>query len=189
MKLVFFNRYYWPDRSATSQLLTDLATALAAGGHEVLVVTGDREMDAGASRLPRQEREAGVEICRLRASAVARFGLFGRALDYVGFYAAAVWFALRHVHRGDIVIAKTDPPRQGTVLYVTAEVIRQVAILAQPFVPASAAKLLDLLAIPADERHFAALGGAHRIAPGTTLPAPAGVFPRYVEPEGGGAGA
>jgi methionyl-tRNA synthetase len=71
------------------------------------------------------------------------------------------------------------------VLYVTAEVIRQVAILAQPFMPVSAGKLLDLLAIPEGERSFAQLGGAHRIAPGSKLPAPAPVFPRYVEPEGG----
>jgi methionyl-tRNA synthetase len=80
-------------------------------------------------------------------------------------------------------LAKTDPVRQGTVLYVTAEVIRQVAILVQPCIPASAAKLLDLLAIPAAERQFSALGGSQRIAPGGRLPAPAPVFPRYVEPE------
>ena len=80
-------------------------------------------------------------------------------------------------------LAKTDPARQGTVLYVTAEVIRQVAILAQPFMPASAGKLLDLLAVPAGERGFAHLGGERRIAPGSTLPAPAPVFPRYVESE------
>jgi methionyl-tRNA synthetase len=71
----------------------------------------------------------------------------------------------------------------GTILYVTAEVIRQVAILAQPVMPASAAKLLDLLAVPADERDFSRLGGAHRLAAGTTLPPPSGIFPRYVEPE------
>jgi methionyl-tRNA synthetase len=80
-------------------------------------------------------------------------------------------------------LAKTDPAKQGTVLYVTAEVIRQVAILAQPFMPASAGRLLDLLAVPEGERSFAALDGAHRLAPGTALPAPSGVFPRYVEPE------
>jgi methionyl-tRNA synthetase len=80
-------------------------------------------------------------------------------------------------------LAKTDPAKQGTVLYVTAEVIRQVAILAQPFIPASAGKLLDLLAVPESERSFAALGSAHRLAPGTPLPAPSGVFPRYVDPE------
>src|SRR5215470_11477046 len=77
-------------------------------------------------------------------------------------------------------LAKTDPVRQATVLYVTAEVIRQVAILALPFIPASAGKLLDLLAIPAAERSFSALGGGRRIA-SRPLPAPAPVFPRYVE--------
>jgi methionyl-tRNA synthetase len=80
-------------------------------------------------------------------------------------------------------LAKTDPARQGTVLYVTAEVLRQVAILALPFMPGSAGKLLDLLAVPADERVFSFLGGAHRLAAGVKLPAPAAVFPRYVEAE------
>jgi methionyl-tRNA synthetase len=81
-------------------------------------------------------------------------------------------------------LAKTNPQRQGTVLYVTAEVLRQIAILALPFMPSSAAKLLDLLAAPANERVFAFLDGSHRIAAGAKLPAPAAVFPRYVEPEG-----
>ena len=80
-------------------------------------------------------------------------------------------------------LAKTDPKRQGTVLYVTAEIIRQVAILAQPVVPEAAAKLLDLLAVPKTERNFAMLGGSKRLAPGSSLPAPSGVFPRYVEPD------
>jgi methionyl-tRNA synthetase len=81
-------------------------------------------------------------------------------------------------------LAKTDPARQGTVLYVTAEVLRQIAILALPFMPASAAKLLDLLAVPEAERNFAFLGGQHRLAAGAKLPAPTAVFPRYVDSEG-----
>jgi methionyl-tRNA synthetase len=89
------------------------------------------------------------------------------------FTAAAPW-----------ALAKTDPQRQGTVLYVTAEVLRQVAILTLPFMPALAGKLLDLLAVPAPERFFSFVGGAHRIAAGARLPAPAPVFPRYVEVEG-----
>ena len=81
-------------------------------------------------------------------------------------------------------LAKTDPARQGTVLYVTAEVLRQVAILAQPFVPASAGKLLDVLGVPPGERSFDRLGkAATRLAAGAALPAPAPIFPRYVEPE------
>jgi len=101
----------------------------------------------------------------------------------------AVWAAVAEANRyfaGEApwALAKTDPARQGTVLYVTAEAIRQVAILAQPFVPNSAEKLLDLLAVPAAERDFSALGGAQRIAAGAQLPAPTPVFPRYVDSEG-----
>jgi methionyl-tRNA synthetase len=101
----------------------------------------------------------------------------------------AIWTVVADANRyfaGEApwALAKTDPARQGTVLYVTAEVLRQIAILAQPFMPASSGKLLDLLAVPDGERTFAYLGGKHRIAPGAKLPAPAAVFPRYVEPEG-----
>jgi methionyl-tRNA synthetase len=80
-------------------------------------------------------------------------------------------------------LKKTDPARMGTVLYVTAEVVRQIAILLQPFVPDSADKLLDRVAAPADKRDFAALGEAGRLVPGTPLEAPTPVFPRYVAPE------
>ena len=63
------------------------------------------------------------------------------------------------------------------------EVIRQIAILTQPVMPSAAEKLLDSLGIPRGEaRTFATLGGETRIAPGTTLPAPQAVFPRYIEP-------
>jgi methionyl-tRNA synthetase len=99
----------------------------------------------------------------------------------------AVWAVVADANRyfaGEApwALAKTDPVRQGTVLHTTAEVIRQVAILAQPFMPKSSAKMLDLLAIPPAQRDFAALGGSTRIAAGSKLPAPVPVFPRYVEP-------
>ncbi len=99
----------------------------------------------------------------------------------------AVWAVVAEANRyfaGEApwALAKTDPQRQRTVLYVTAEVLRQVAILAQPVMPESAARLLDSLGVPAHLRDFAALGGATRIAAGTILPAPTPIFPRYVEP-------
>ncbi|MGB3867016.1 MAG: methionine--tRNA ligase, partial [Xanthobacteraceae bacterium] len=100
----------------------------------------------------------------------------------------AVWEVVAEANRyfaGEApwVLAKTDPARQRTVLYVTAEVLRQIAILAQPVMPAAGGRLLDLLGVPADGRDFAQLGGAVRIAPGTVLPQPTPVFPRYVEPK------
>jgi methionyl-tRNA synthetase len=100
----------------------------------------------------------------------------------------AVWAVVAEANRyfaGEApwALAKTDPARQGTVLYVTAEVVRQIAILTQPVMPQASEKLLDSLGIPHGEaRMFAALGGETRIAPGTMLPAPQAVFPRYIEP-------
>jgi methionyl-tRNA synthetase len=100
---------------------------------------------------------------------------------------SAVWAVVADANRyfaGEApwALAKTDPVRQGTVLYVTAEVLRQIAILAQPFMPESAARLLDLLGVPTAERNFSFLGGAYRVAAGAEVPTPAPVFPRYVEP-------
>jgi methionyl-tRNA synthetase len=99
----------------------------------------------------------------------------------------AVWAVVAEANRyfaGEApwALAKTDPARQGTVLYVTAEVVRQIAILTQFAMPEASAKLLDILGIPSEieSRNFAAL--AARIKPGTVLPAPAPVFPRYIEP-------
>jgi len=89
-------------------------------------------------------------------------------------------------------LAKSDPARMRLVLYVTLEALRISAILLQPIMPASMGKLLDLIGVPADRRTFAALeagdaagqlGAPHRLEAGRALPAPAPIFPRYVEPE------
>jgi len=78
-------------------------------------------------------------------------------------------------------LKKTDPARMATVLYVLAETVRNIAILAQPIMPDAIAKMLDQLAVPGDARTFAALGETGALKPGTALPKPEGVFPRYVE--------
>jgi methionyl-tRNA synthetase len=76
-------------------------------------------------------------------------------------------------------LKKTDPARMETVLYVTAEVLRMVGVLVQPYVPESAAKLLDFLAVDEKARDFASYTA--RLVSGTPLPAPAAIFPRFVE--------
>src|SRR5579875_1987673 len=73
--------------------------------------------------------------------------------------------------------SEADQSRFRTVLYTTIEVVRIAALLIQPVLPESAGKLLDLLAQPTDQRTFAAVGA--RLSPGSVLPPPAGVFPRY----------
>lgn len=77
-------------------------------------------------------------------------------------------------------LKKTDPARMETVLYVTAEVLRIIGIMVQPYMPASAASLLQLLSVDTNAS-FADLG--KRLVSGTPLPAPAPIFPRYVDEE------
>jgi methionyl-tRNA synthetase len=78
-------------------------------------------------------------------------------------------------------LKKTDPTRMGTVLYVAAEALRNIAILAQPVIPSAAGKLLDMLGVAADARDFGSLGEAGRLTAGTAIAQPQGLFPRFVE--------
>jgi methionyl-tRNA synthetase len=117
------------------------------------------------------------------------YALARAAMDKQGIKAwlDAAWAV---VSEGDRYFAAEKPfdktlseERRGTILYVAAELVRHVAILAQPAMPVSCSKILDLLAVPADQRTFGYLGEKGRLKAGTALPAPQGVFPRYVDPD------
>lgn len=110
MRVVFVNRFYAPDHSATSQLLTDLAVALAAGGMEMHVVTSRLRYDDPTALLAQEEVIDGVTVHRVRTTSFGRTTLGGRALDYVSFYATSLFKLLRLLRPGDVVVAKTDPP-------------------------------------------------------------------------------
>ncbi len=104
---------------------------------------------------------------------------FNKALD-------EIWSVIGHADRyideqAPWSLKKTDLARMATVLYVLAETVRCVALLVTPFMPQSMAKMLDQLAIPANERDYAHLTAANALKPGTALPAPQGIFPRFVE--------
>jgi methionyl-tRNA synthetase len=159
---------------------TDLANDLGNLGQRVLSFV---QKNAGAvvpepGPLSAEDRKlldaaAGL-LVQVRGDLVAAQA-FNRALEAVF---AVVAEANRYVDsQAPWTLRKTDQERMRTVLYVLAETIRRVAILLQPFMPDSMAKLLDQLAVPADARGFAAFDAALR--PGVALPAPAGVFPRY----------
>ncbi len=118
MRLVFVNRFYWPETPATAQLLTDLAEGLARRGHEVLVLTSTGTDSALA--LPASEVRHGVQIIRVRGTRWHRLGLLGKACDYATFFTAVLWKARRILRPRDLVIALTDPPLIGAGLAAVA---------------------------------------------------------------------
>ncbi|MGE5693698.1 MAG: methionine--tRNA ligase [Candidatus Sericytochromatia bacterium] len=127
----------------------------------------DRELLAAADTLLKRVR-AHFDVPAMHLALEAIWLVLGAANRY--FSAQQPW-----------VLRKSESPadreRFGTVLYTTLEVVRIAALLVQPVMPESAAKLLDLLGQPSDQRSFAAAGV--RLIPGTVLPAPTAVFPRY----------
>ena len=107
------NRYFHPDQSATSQLASDLAIALAARGMKVTAIASRQLYDNPDARLPARESYCGVTILRVNTTRFGRSNLLGRAFDYVSYYLGASWTLWRQALRGTVVVTMTDPPLLG----------------------------------------------------------------------------
>ena len=109
-RLLFVNRFFHPDSSATSQLLGDLAFHLAEAGCDVQVVTS-RQLSGDPSReLPASETERGVRVHRVWATRFGRGRLSTRAIDYLTFYVSATATLARLADDRTVLVAETDPP-------------------------------------------------------------------------------
>jgi colanic acid biosynthesis glycosyl transferase WcaI len=120
VRVIFINRFFFPDHSATSQMLSDLAFELARRSMTVEIITSRQRYDAPDIVLPARETTQGVEIHRVWTSRFGRANLIGRAVDYLTFYLTAAWMLWRIVRRGDVVVAKTDPPMVSVVAWPVA---------------------------------------------------------------------
>jgi colanic acid biosynthesis glycosyl transferase WcaI len=114
VKVVFVNRFFHPDLSATSQLATDLALHVASR-HEVHVVTSRLLHDDPRAALDAAATHDGVTVHRVRTSRFGRAALPGRAVDYATFYLAARAALARTAGRRDVIVAMTDPPLVSVV--------------------------------------------------------------------------
>lgn len=115
-KVIFVNWLFFPDHSATSQILSDLAFHLVTKGRSVHVITSRQRYDDPDAGLPPAETIQGVRVHRVFTSSFGRGRLLGRAVDYLCFYLGSLWVLWRLARRGDIVVAETDPPLLSVVL-------------------------------------------------------------------------
>ena len=127
-RVVFVNRFYAPDESATSQMLTDLAEALVRSGVQVEVFCSRQLYGNANARLPATEVLRGVRVRRLPTTRFGRDSLLGRAIDYVTFYFCALAWLLARVRRGDVLVVKTDPPLLSLVGWLAARCRRATLV-------------------------------------------------------------
>jgi methionyl-tRNA synthetase len=169
-------------RAVVGRLNGDLANDFGNLAQRVLVMIN---RNCGA-RIPEPDGLAAADAALLDAAR----GLLETVRAHVSeqaFHLAleAIWRVVSEANRyvdeqAPWALSRSDPARMGTVLYTLAETLRHLAILVQPFVPDSAGRLLDQLAVPEERRRFTALAEAP-LKPGTRLPKPEGIFPRFVE--------
>ena len=116
MRVVLANRYFYPDQSATSRMVTSLAHELVREGVETIVLASRSYHESGKGSLPARETIDGIEVHRIWTTNYGRSSLAGRAMDYTSYHlSAAAWFSA-NVQKDDICVVCTDPP----MLSVTA---------------------------------------------------------------------
>src|SRR5207247_10483376 len=108
MRLLFINRFFYPDQAATSRILTDLTEGLVEEGQDVTVLTGRMWYLGGESVLPSEDRYQGISIHRVWSTRFGRRSDIGRLIDYATFYLSITWSAL--LSKGiDSVVVLSDP--------------------------------------------------------------------------------
>lgn len=120
VRVIWVNRFFHPDESATSLMLTDLVRSLAvqADGPQHHLVTSNARYAGGdgatSATLP------GVIVHRIPALGRNNASLALRLVNFALFYGGALLLLLRYARRGDVIVALTDPPLIGTVAALAA---------------------------------------------------------------------
>ncbi|HVU30665.1 MAG TPA: glycosyltransferase family 4 protein [Sphingomicrobium sp.] len=121
-RIIFINRFFFPDESATSQILTDLAAHLSRNGFEVCVITSRASLQGSRRLAPRETVLGGVEVRRVRSATVASRSLGGKLMQLAAFYPLAFLELLSTLSPGDLVVAKTDPPLVSTIAWLASKI-------------------------------------------------------------------
>ena len=121
-RIIFINRFYYPDHSATSQLLTQLSEFLAKSDKNIHIITSRQMYEDPKVGLNAEDLINNVTIHRVYSSTFGRDNLMGRTIDYLTFYISSFVLLLALVRKNDVLIAKTDPPLISVVAAVVAKI-------------------------------------------------------------------
>lgn len=123
MACIFINRFFYPDISATSQILSDVAFDVAKTGQAVHVITSRFTYNDPQQCLPPEETVENVVIHRVASARFGRRSLIGRAISGLSFYFTSAIALARIARRGDTVVTKTDPPVLSVITGTVANLL------------------------------------------------------------------
>jgi methionyl-tRNA synthetase len=171
-------------QAMTQRMNGDLANDLGNLSQRVLSMVF-KNCDGVMPALPDQLK---AEDDELLTSADSLLASVRHHIDNQAFHEALrlIWQVISQANRyvdslAPWALKKTDPVRMREVLAVLSETIRQIAILVQPVMPASAAKIFDQLGVDPAHRDFNFLEGVARLASGQEIVKPEPIFPRFVD--------
>ena len=128
-KLIFINRFFYPDISATSQLLSDLVFTLSEDEFKIEVLCSRLlYTDNNAEPLPLNENINNIQVHRLRSSQLGKKRPIYRLFDYLTFYISVCWYLLKNLTRNTVVVTKTDPPLLSIPISLIAKLKRAKVI-------------------------------------------------------------
>jgi len=150
LHIAFFNRSFYPDTTATGQLLTELCESLVrVHGCRVSVVAGfpllsaEKHGNVPAKGLVLQrEQYRGIEILRARGTRFSKRRFIGRFSNYVTYFLSACYAGLR-LDRPDVVVALTDPPIIGLGAYLASRWFRVPLVMSYRDIFPEVARLLE----------------------------------------------
>ncbi len=109
MKILFVNRFYYPDVSGTGKTLGELAVDLAINGHAVSVLASDTAAYDVSKRYPAHEMVDGVDINRVKSARFNPRNVLGWLVNALIFYPSIIIKLIR-IPRHDATVFLTDPP-------------------------------------------------------------------------------
>jgi len=124
VRLIFVNRFFFPDESATSLMLTDLVFSLEGEAFERHAVTSRSQYAGGVAAPQRLEEVDGVLIHRMPALAAAQSSLVMRAVNFTIFFVCSFFAVLRLARRDDVIVCLTDPPLGNLACLLAARIKR-----------------------------------------------------------------
>ena len=181
-EMPFGNDGNFSRRSVITRINVELANDLGNLAQRTLAQVARNLGGCCPARTPATEEDAALLAAGAALPATLRERLDRQALHEA---LEDVWKVIRAANvyidrQAPWALRRTDPPRMAAVLRVLVDVLRDVATVLQPFMPASMARLLDQLGVPTEARDLASL--ATPLTDGTALPPPQGIFPRYADP-------